>query len=478
MKYNFFNFKKWDKESILLTNDFGEWAFVSEPTFQKLLAKQLDPHSAEFTVLQDRGFVYESSPEVYLEKYRQKLQDSKSYLFSATCLHILVVTNECNARCVYCQAQSDCSHIKGLMTVDIADKSLDIMFQSPNSYLNLEFQGGEPLLNYPVIQHVVFEAEQRAAEVGKEIAFNLVSNLTLLTDEMIDFFLQHHVSISTSIDGPELLQAQNRPLRNGGNTFQGTIDGVMRLRARGIEVGAIETTTRYSLPKWKEIVDTYRDLNFHSIFLRPLTPLGLANEDWKEIGYSAAEFIDFYKSSLNYIIDLNKQGYSMTEGHAVTFLSKILSGIGKNYMELRSPCGAAVGQMAYYYNGNIYTCDEGRMLAEMGDNAFKLGTVDNTYDELMNSGACKACCVASTLESAPTCYDCVYQPYCGTCPVINYALEGDIFSKQQNAYKCLVYKGMLDCIFDILYKDDPETMKILMSWVRNEEDCNGKDEEQ
>lgn len=114
----------------------------------------------------------------------------------------------------------------------------------------------------------------------------------------------------------------------------------------------------------------------------------------------------------------------------------------------------------------------------MGDNAFKLGTVDNTYDELMNSGACKACCVASTLESAPTCYDCVYQPYCGTCPVINYALEGDIFSKQQNAYKCLVYKGMLDCIFDILYKDDPETMKILMSWVRNEEDCNGKDEEQ
>ena len=122
--------------------------------------------------------------------------------------------------------------------------------------------------------------------------------------------------------------------------------------------------------------------------------------------------------------------------------------------------------MAYYYDGNVYTCDEGRMLAEMGDRAFQLGTVEDAYDSLMNSNVCKACCVASTLEAAPTCNDCVYQPYCGTCPVLNYALDGDVFSKIPNNYKCQTYKGMLDAGFALLNQKDPEIDKILDSWVR------------
>ena len=165
-------------------------------------------------------------------------------------------------------------------------------------------------------------------------------------------------------------------------------------------------------------------------------------------------------------LEINRQGYFLSEGHAATFLSKILLGQGKNYMELRSPCGAAVGQMAYYYDGNVYTCDEGRMLAEMGDRAFQLGTVEDTYDSLMNSNVCKACCVASTLEAAPTCSDCVYQPYCGTCPVLNYALDGDVFSKIPNHYKCQTYKGMLDAVFGLLNQKNPEIDNILDRWVR------------
>ena len=472
MKYNYFNFKKWDVDSVLLTNDFGEWAFVSSDVFQQMLGKALSPQDATFQLLADKGFVYETTPEVYIEKYRDKLQASKAYLFDATSLHIFVMTNECNARCVYCQAQSDCSHIKGVMTPDVADKALEIMFQSPNPYLSLEFQGGEPLLNFPVIQHITVRAEQLAKQKRKHLELSLVSNLTLLSDDMIAFLKEHNVSISTSIDGPEFLQALNRPLRNGKNTYQGTIRGLYRLREHGVMTGAIETTTRFSLDRWKEIVDTYKELDLHSIFLRPLTPLGLANEDWNRIGYTAEEFIEFYRNALLYIIELNKQGYYMSEGHASTFLTKILGGLGINYMELRSPCGAAVGQMAYYYNGDVFTCDEGRMLSEMGDNAFKLGTVNNTYDELMNSSACKACGIASTLETAPTCYDGVYQPYCGTCPVVNYALDDDIFPKQQNSYRCAVYKGMLDALFTLLRENDPDTIRILNSWKKCEEKPN------
>ncbi len=99
-------------------------------------------------------------------------------------------------------------------------------------------------------------------------------------------------------------------------------------------------------------------------------------------------------------------------------------------MELRSPCGATLGQMSYYYDGNIFTCDEGRMLYEMGDSSFLLGNVYNdSYMDMIGSDICKTLCKSSIIESLPKCNNCVYQPYCGTCPVVNYASDKDLFSK-------------------------------------------------
>ena len=136
-----------------------------------------------------------------------------------------------------------------------------------------------------------------------------------------------------------------------------------------------------------------------------------------------------------------------------------------NYMELRSPCGAATGQLCYYYDGNIYTCDEGRMVAEMGDPLFRLGTVDSDYDELIESPVCKATLAASVLESLPSCSDCVYQPYCGVCPVVTYAIEKDIFPKSPNGFRCTINKGIQDFLFEILKNNDETVINILYSWI-------------
>ena len=136
-------------------------------------------------------------------------------------------------------------------------------------------------------------------------------------------------------------------------------------------------------------------------------------------------------------------------------------------MELRSPCGASIGQMAFNYDGNIYTCDEGRMIAEMGDQSFKIGTVNDDYTSLVSSNACKICSSASVIEALPECCGCVYQPYCGICPVVNYALDGDVFARQSNNYKCKIYKGMLDVLFSILEKEDKQEMEILYSWCED-----------
>ena len=195
-----------------------------------------------------------------------------------------------------------------------------------------------------------------------------------------------------------------------------------------------------------------------------MTPLGYAKEHWKNIGYTPEQFLAFYKEILKYVIEENKQGHFIREGHAVIFLRKILKRDFGNYMELRSPCGAGIGQIAYYYDGNIYTCDEGRMLGEMGFDYFRMGTVDNSYQELMDSQVCKVTCQASVLETLPACCDCIYHPYCGVCPVVNMALDNNIYARQVNDYRCKIYKGILDTLFLYIQKDT-DALSIFETWV-------------
>lgn len=457
---NYFNFKKMN-DKYLITNDLGRYMFVSQDELKSLVQNKVDYNSPFGISATENYFCYNGSKQAFSENVKPYMRDSKNYLFSATSLHIFVVTNACNMNCVYCQAQNGNCAPNGMMTQETAMQAVDIALSSPETYLSFEFQGGEPLMNFDIIKFIVEYTKEKT--VKKVVEFNIVSNLTLLTDEMAVFIKENNIGVSTSIDGDPELHNKNRRYRTGGDTYSDVLRGIKILKKHGIEYGAIQTSTRHSLSRAKEIVDTYKKLGLASVFIRNLTPLGCANNSWDEIGYTPEEFVCFYKECFDYIIQTNKNGRFLKEGHASIMLSKILAGYPVNYMELRSPCGAGVGQIAYYYDGNVYTCDEGRMLAEMGDDSFKLGTVRNTYDELISSNNCKAACIASTLESLPNCCDCVYNPYCGTCPVVNLATSKDIYNKEPNDYKCKVYKGILNVIFEALL--DPEKKAILETWV-------------
>lgn len=402
--------------------------------------------------------------DLYLEKTSAGLRDMKTYLFQGPSLHIFVVTNQCNLQCVYCQAQKSGMSTKGFMTEETGIRAAEIALKSPGRYLSFEFQGGEPLLNFSVIKHIIEYTESHRG--NKNIEFTIVSNLTLLSDEILNFLLKHHVSICTSLDGPDFIQRHNRKSYGEYDSYARAVSGIRKIRQLGSAPGAIETTTRYSLRYPKEIVAEYVSLGFHSIFIRPLTPLGFALADWNQIGYTADEFLSFYKKCLSYVLALNKKGVRLKEQHAYIFLKKIFNHDGQNYMELRSPCGAGLGQIAYYYDGSIYTCDEARMAAELGNKAFKLGDVyHNTYADLIQNPVCKTVASASTLETIPGCVDCIYQPYCGTCPVVNFILDGNVFPKGINNFRCQIYKGILDYLFELIYGNNPEIVKILHSWI-------------
>ena len=467
---NHFNFKQYDSDSFLITNDFGRYLFLKSDDFKKYVTGQLDHTDPLYEKLHANLFLLEPM-ELYSHETANDLRSMKNYVFASTALHIFVLTTHCNLRCVYCQAQDQGNHDKGVMSTETAMRAVDIALQSPTQHLTIEFQGGEPLLNFPVIQDIIEYAESKKTD--KEISYTLVSNLSLLTPEILEYLLTYNVNICTSVDGPEDLHNRNRKSLNGNGSYQLMQRGASLLRERGVRFSAIQTTTRESLKFPREIVREYQELGTPGIFLRPLTPLGFAKNDWDSIGYTPEEWLSFYKEAFAEILKINKEGIWFPEQHAVYFLKKILHGYALNYMELRSPCGAGVGQLAYYYDGNVYSCDEARMVSETGDQAFRLGNVfENTYQEIIRSGPCRAACAASIIESIPGCSDCVYQPYCGVCPVINYAMDGDIFPRRSKSYRCQMYGGILDFLFSLLHQGDEKIMSILKSWIEDDEHEN------
>lgn len=461
MRYNFFRFKRLDNR-YLLTNDLGNYLLVSPEEFHLILRKQVDEESVLGRRLVEGNIAYTDTDLEFSSSKRFELRQSKGFENIATSLHIFVVTTACNAGCVYCQAR-DPLHSEALfMSEETAEKAVDVALQSPARCLSFEFQGGEPLLNFPVIKHIVLYSE--AHKGNHEIAYNIVTNLTLLTDEILDFLAEHDVGISTSIDGPESLHNANRPFRKGGGTFAAAIASIEKIRGRGLHVGAIQTTTRASLLQPDEIVQVYVNLGFESVFVRPLTPLGKAQGNWGQIGYTTEEFLEFYRRVVDKVISINRAGNFFKEEHASILMGRI-EGRLVNYMELRSPCGAGVGQLAYYPNGKVFTCDEGRMVYEMGEDTFCLGDArEDSYSKMVGGSVCRAVCASSILETIPSCCDCVYQPYCGTCPVVNYASNQDVIEKEPRGYRCRLYSGMLDYLFGLLSSDNERDIAILRSW--------------
>ena len=446
-------------DSYLLTNDTGAYTFLSEAEFREFTRQEMDPASSKWAEMEEKYFCSSASEESYLRSAANALSKGNSYLFEATSLFIFAVTNECNNRCVYCQANgnSESRH----MSRETAELALQKIAESPAAQITIEFQGGEPLVQYPLIEYIV----SRAGELmgSKSVQFTVVSNLSLMTERMADFFRDHHVSVSTSLDGPAFIHDRNRPAANGESSFAAMMKGKEILNRRGIRPGAIETTTALSLGHAREIVDTYAENGFGQLFLRPLTRLGAAARAWDTVGYTPEEFLRFYREALDRILQYNLKGKKLTEYHAALFLSKILQGKAVNYMELRSPCGAGLGQMAFTADGGVYTCDEGRMLAETGDESFRLGSVyDSGYSDWIEAPACRAVCSASLLETIPGCCDCVYKPYCGVCPVVNHALNGNL--TRNSGYRCSIYKGILDILFEYIKEGDPNIMNIFTEW--------------
>jgi len=468
-KTGFFRFKKLDSE-YLLTNDLGDFVMLKPRDFKDFREGKLKKDGPVYQELDQKFF---TSKSFNCENCQQRLINRYSryreYLSSGPGLHIIVVTLRCDHACRYCHASSKSMKRYDLdMNKDTAGKVVDMIFETTSPSINVEFQGGEPLANFEIVKFIVNRVLEKNKKVKKRLRFSLVSTMTLLDDKKLNWLHSKKISLCSSLDGPEKLHNKNRPKLDGKNGYLGTIKGIKKAKKKykdlRYQVNALITTTRDSLVYPKQIVDEYVKLGLRDIHLRYLNPFGMAKKLQKTIGYSPKEFIRFYKTALDYIIELNKKGVDIRERWVKMITQKAFTDNDPNFLDLRSPCGAGIGQLAYHYNGDVYTCDEGRMIGQMGDETFKLGNVHkNSYQEIMSSPVTKSLCVASTLDGLAGCSDCVYLPYCGVCPVFNYAEEGDIFAQAPNNFRCQVNTAIMDHIFQKF--QDPKVLKIFRKWL-------------
>ncbi len=467
----FFRFRRLG-DRVVVTNQEGGFLVLTERELELFRAGGAGADPALRRRLEEANFLREGYD---VPRAALALKRRKAFLGYGPNLHILVVTLRCNQSCAYCHASRaplSASHTD--MTPETAERAVELALRSTSPSVTIEFQGGEPLVAFDVVKHAVEHALERNQVAQKQLEFTLVSNLSLMDEEKLRWLLDHKVQVCTSIDGPAEIHDGQRKLP-GGSAHGETVRWIRRINeeyeAMGLDptlyrVEALLTTTRATTRAFREVVDTYVDLGCRALFLRPLDPFGFAGRAWERLGYDADAFLEFYREAVDYMIELNLRGVEVLERFASIFLTKILTGDEPNYLDIRSPCGAGIGQVAYDWDGAIYTCDEGRMLRAEGDETFRIGEVaSSSYRELMGHPTVRAIALASNLDAQPECSACAYQPYCGVCPVYNHKTQGSLFGRMQDNGLCWVYMGILDYLFGKIASGDPKVLGVLERWT-------------
>lgn len=453
-----------DKE--ILVNEVGDNLLMPIGTAEQIVNRCIAKNDELYKDLIAYFFISETPIPALIDNYAARLRTKKAFLDNFTALHIFVLTLRCNQNCIYCQASSrECLDSVYDMKKETMSKAIDLMFQSPSPVITMEFQGGEPTLLPELILFSIEKAEELNKSYQKNITYVLCTNSVNLTDEILDICSTYKILISTSLDGPEFLHNSNR---GKTDSYVRVINGIDKARKVLGEdrVSALMTASEDSIRYPKEIIDVYKNNGFHSIFLRALNPYGLASKysDWNEY---YEHFIDFYKQSLDYIIELNKEGVYFIEEFTALILRKILTPFSIGFVDLQSPSGIINSVVVYNYDDYVYASDESRMLAEHNDYTFRLGSIHGKYEDIFYGKKAQQIAQIWANETIAGCSDCAFQSYCGADPVRNYSTQGDMYGIRPTSSFCKKHKAIISHIFSLLIDRGEEVLPIFKRWINN-----------
>lgn len=381
-------------------------------------------------------------------------------------LHIIVPTLQCAHSCRYCQVSRALDSNGHTMSLGDLDAACDQVFRSSAPMLTIEFQGGDPLLRFDLVERAVLRIMEGNKTEQRSIRFVIASTLHQLTPSICEFCKKHDIYLSTSVDGPAWIHNRNRPTYDR-NAYERTVDGIKL--AREIigpdSVSALMTTTKLSLLHAHDIVDEYVRLGLAEIFLRPLSSYGFAKRSQTRLGYSVAEFQSFYIAALDRVLWWNAQGVRIREVYASIIFNKVLSTFDAGYVDLQSPTGAGSSVIVYNYDGYVYPSDEARMLAESGDCSLRIRPIRSGGGESFLD-VVKSLRRASEPNMIDGCKTCAYHAYCGPNPVDAQAQHGSMIAPVRDTEHCARHLALFDNIFERLANATKDELDVYDSWAK------------
>ena len=350
------------------------------------------------------------------------------------CLH---VAHDCNLRCKYCFAGTgEYSGERSLMSLEVAKAALDFLMESSKGRHNLEvdFFGGEPLLNMEVVKATVEYGRQLEKAFNKKINFTMTTNGVALTDEIIDWLNENMHNIVISLDGRRSVHDEMRPTANGKSSYDITLNNAKKLVAkRGDGEYYIRGTyTCKNLDFAEDVLELYRQ-GFKHISVEPVvlpedSPYAITNEHLEKI---VAE----YERLAEIIVDDAQHGGDLHFFHFNIDLSH-----GPCLKRRVKGCGAGFEYVAVAPTGEIYPCHQ-----FVGDTDFIMGSVlDKSFDKNMQADFMK--CSIFTKEK---CRGCFAKYFCsGGCSANAQHYNGSIYKPHE--LTCEILKKRTECAIGII----------------------------
>ena len=347
----------------------------------------------------------------------------------ALCINI---AHDCNLACRYCFAgEGEYKGDRGLMPLDIAKKSLDFLVANSGNRVNLEvdFFGGEPLMNWDVVKETVRYGRSLEEKHNKKFRFTLTTNGVLLNDEIMEFCNREMANVVLSLDGRKEVNDKMRPFRNGTGSYDLIVPKFQKFAEKrgGRDYFVRGTFTHNNLDFGKDVLH-FADLGFKKMSVEPVVapdeePYAIKEADLPQI-------LEEYDRLAAEYVKRHKEGRGFTFFHFMLDLTQ-----GPCVAKRLSGCGSGTEYLAVTPWGDLYPCHQ-----FVGNEDFLLGNVDTGVTNTAVRDEFKLC----NVYAKDKCRDCFARFYCsGGCAANSYNFHGSI----TDAYDigCEMQKKRIEC---------------------------------
>ena len=363
------------------------------------------------------------------ESMAGKLKEKTAGVVKALCLHI---AHTCNLNCSYCFASQGKYHgDRAMMSYEVGTRALDFLVENSGTRHNLEvdFFGGEPLMNFQVVKDLVAYARSIEKEKGKNFRFTLTTNGVLVDDDVIDFANRECSNVVLSLDGRKEVHDRFRVDYAGQGSWDKIVPKFQKfVEARNGKEYYMRGTFTHANPDFLNDIKQMLDLGFNELSMEPVV---CAKDDPSALTDSDMDIVmKQYEELASLMLERDREGRPFTFYHYMIDLTG-----GPCIYKRISGCGSGTEYMAVTPWGDLYPCHQ-----FVGEERFKLGDIWQgvTNKEVQNEFA------ACNVYAHPECKDCWARLYCsGGCAANAYHATGSVTGVYEDG--CKLFRKRMEC---------------------------------